>query len=248
MRRWNGLAVGCSHGLAIRTEPLTTVPPPLLFVGPSGYDIEPALFTAAGVRLQPPVRRGDVQRQVDGGGPPGVLVIADGVFQAALAVGHAELCAALDGGWQVWGVSSLGAIRAHELRHEGMRGFGEVFATFGRCDDFTDDELCLLHFPEPPWFPVSEALVNLRHALDSQGPSLGIAAAAGAAVVEGLRGLWFGERTHERIRALLCERGGCSPAQANRLLSWLAANRLKTLDLQRLLRVRPWCDAPGRTP
>jgi hypothetical protein len=35
-------------------------------------------------------------------------------------------------------VSSLSAIRAFELRDEVMHGFG----------NFTDDEMCLLHFPE----------------------------------------------------------------------------------------------------
>jgi len=222
-------------------------PAPLLFAGPSAHGIDPALFAAAGVRLHPPVRRGDVQALVDGGSGGGVLLICDGVFQAALAVGHAELCAALDAGWQVWGVSSLGAIRAHELRHDGMRGFGEVFAMFERFDDFTDDELCLLHFPEPPWFPVTEALVNLRHALAVQGPVLGIDAGAGRAVVDALRGLWFGERSLQRMQALLCSLGRCSPAQAEALLSWLAANRLKTLDLQRLLQAKPWrADGGGR--
>lgn len=218
---------------------------PLLFAGPSSHGVDAALFAAAGVQLRPPVRRGDVQRLVEAGIAPGVLIIADGVFQAALAVGHAELCAALDTGWQVWGVSSLGAIRAHELRGEGMRGFGEVFAMFGRFDDFTDDELCLLHFPEPPWFPVTEALVNLRHALQVQGPVLGIGTAAGQGVIEMLRAQWFGDRTPQRMHALLCGPGGCSAAQADALLSWLAANRLKTLDLQRLLQAAPWRARPG---
>lgn len=230
------------------TEPAPQAAAPVLFAGPSAHGIDPACFAAAGVRLYPPVRRGDVHQLVQAGGAPGVLIVCDGVFQAALAVGHAELCAALDAGWQVWGVSSLGAIRAHELRQEGMRGFGEVHAMFGRFDDFTDDELCLLHFPEPPWFPVSEALVDLRHALQVQGPALGITQATGQAVIDALRALWFGDRTPQRIEALLRSLGNCSAAQADALLSWLAANRLKSLDLRRLLQHRPWQMSDGRTP
>lgn len=225
-------------------DPTASAPAPVLFAGPSTHGIAPALLAAAGVRLRPPVRRTEVQQLVASAAMPGVLIICDGVFQAALAVGHAELCAALDVGWQVWGLSSLGAIRAHELRREGMRGFGQVFAMFDQFDDFTDDELCLLHFPEPPWFPVTEALVNLRHALRVQGPVLGIDASAGQAVIDNLRQQWFGERTPQRIGALLRGVGGCSPDQADALLSWLAANRLKTLDLQALLQARPWLDPP----
>lgn len=221
---------------------------PLLFAGPTTYGLDVGVLQPAGVRLLPPVRRGDVQRQVEAAAFPGVLLICDGVFQSVPAVSHSELCAALDAGWQVWGVSSLGAIRAYELRGHGMRGFGEVFAMFSRFEDFTDDELCLLHFPEAPWFPVSEALVNVRHALDRHGPALGIGEAAARRVVDGLRSLWFGDRTPQRIRSTMIDTAGCSPAQADALLSALSAQRLKTLDLEQLLRRRPWLEAGARTP
>jgi hypothetical protein len=220
----------------------------VLYAGPSLYGLDPSLLAAAGVQLQPPVRRGDVQRLVEGADAPGVLIVCDGVFQIAPAVSHAELCGALDARWRVWGVSSLGAIRAHELRREGMRGFGEVHAMFARFDDFTDDELCLLHFPEPPWFPVSEALVNLRHALAVRGADFGIGEAAARLVLADLGRLWFGDRTTERMHQSLCSRGGCSSEQADGLLSWLAAHRVKTTDLQALLEARPWLAAPARTP
>lgn len=217
-----------------------TSPTAILFAGPSTYGLAADAWQAAGVELHPPVRRGDVQRWVDSTEGPGVLLICDGAFQNVPAVSHAELCAALDAGWQVWGVSSIGAIRAHEMRAEGMRGFGEVYAMFSRFDDFTDDELCLLHFPEEPWFPVSEALVNVRHALTCQGPALRIGMTSAQRLIDALRGLWFGDRTLERIRSLMLEAAGCSPMQADGLLSWLSAHRLKTLDLQKLLAQRPW--------
>ncbi len=222
------------------------MPEALLFAGPSACGVDPALFAAAGVRLLPPVRRGDVDRIVRCQGEPGVLVVCDGVFQVAPAVSHAELCAALDAGWQVWGVSSLGAIRAHELRAEGMRGFGHVYEQFARFDDFTDDEMCLIHVPDPPYFPVTEALVNVRHALAQRGREDGIDAAAAQALVDGLRALWFGDRTPARIRELLVAAIGVAPARADRFLAWLRQNRVKTLDLERLLARRPWRDArPG---
>jgi hypothetical protein len=224
--------------------------PALLFAGPSAWGLPPSLEDEAGVRLLPPVRRGDVKRHAAAARTPGVMIICDGVFQAYPAVSHRELCDAIDAGWRVWGVSSLGAIRAHELRHEGMRGFGEVYAMFGRFDDFTDDEMCLLHFPEAPYFPVTEALVNLRHALDQRGPGLGISEAQASTVIDTLRALWFGDRTPERMRSALLEQGRMQTQAADQLLLWLTENRLKTLDLERLLRARPWhgADARAQTP
>jgi hypothetical protein len=218
----------------------------LLFAGPSASGIAPGRFEAAGVRVLPPVRRDDVQRLVDEIEEPGVIIVCDGVFQVAAAVSHAELCEAVDTGWDVWGVSSIGAIRAHELRHEGMRGFGQVHAMFTAVEDFTDDEMCLLHLPEPPWIPVTEALVNVRHALACRGPALGIGEESARSLLAGLRALWFGDRTNQRIRALMIEQAGCDERQADDLLGWLATHRLKTMDLERMLAQRPWRAAePG---
>ncbi len=226
------------------------MPEVLLFAGPSACGIDPAHIAEAGVRMLPPVRRGEVEAIVARGGEPGVLVVCDGVFQVAPAVSHAELCAAIDAGWQVWGVSSLGAIRAHELRDEGMRGFGEVYAQFARFDDFTDDEMCLVHVPDAPYFAVSEALVNVRHALACKGRALGIDEDAARVLVDALRALWFGDRTQDRIRAILVGEAGVAADVAERFLAWLRQNRVKTLDLARLLAEQPWrAPAPrARTP
>ena len=210
-----------------------------LFAGPSTFDLDRALLLRDGVQLRPPVRRGDVDRLVEAEATPGVVVICDGVFQSVPAVSHAELCAAIDAGWQVWGVSSIGAIRAFELRDEGMHGFGYVYEQLSRHADFTDDEMCLLHFPEDPWFPLTEALVNLRHALERRGAALGIAAEASTRALATLSRAWFGDRTPEFMQDALVDAGVPAP-DAQALLAWTAANRVKSLDLQRLMLARPW--------
>ena len=215
------------------------MPEVVLFAGPSTYGLDRAELLRDGVQLRPSVRRGDVDRLVQATPSPGVLVICDGVFQSVPAVSHSELCAAIDAGWQVWGVSSIGAIRAFELRDEGMRGFGHVYEQFARHADFTDDEMCLLHFPEDPWFPLTEALVNLRHALEVQGVAFGISVDASARALATLSRAWFGDRTPEFMRAALVE-AGVSESAAQDLLAWTAANRVKSLDLQRLMQARPW--------
>ncbi len=222
------------------------MPEAVLFAGPSACGIDRALIDGGRIELRPPVRRGDIDRLLAEGGGAGVVVVCDGVFHVAPAVSHAELCRALDAGWQVWGVSSIGAIRAHELRAQGMRGFGDVHAMFERFEDFTDDEMCLLHFPEPPFFPVSVALVDLRHALEQRGRELGISDAAARALVEALRGLWFGDRTEQRIADLMREQGGIDERSAALLLDWLRQHRVKAMDLARLLACRPWRDLDDR--
>jgi len=215
-----------------------------LFVGPSAFGVPPQSLAAGDVRIKPPVRRGDVDRLVDVSAP-GVVVVCDGVFQCEPAVSHAELCRALDAGWQVWGVSSIGAIRAFELRGEGMCGFGYVRSMFDRHPDFADDEMCLLHAPQSPWWPLSEALINLRYALERRKRALGIADASERRLLAALRELWFGDRTEPRIRALMAK-AGVEPAAAQRLLDWLPTHRVKTLDLVRLMSLRPWASARRR--
>ena len=209
-----------------------------MFAGPSTHGLDRATLLQDGVRLHPPVRRGDVDRLV-AAEAPGVLVICDGVFQSVPAVSHAELCAAMDAGWQAWGVSCIGAIRAYELRDEGMRGFGYVHEQLSRHEDFTDDEMCLLHFPEDPWFPLTEALVNLRYAIDTRRDDLSLAPGAIAHALATLSRAWFGDRTPAFMRAALAE-AGVAERDADTLLAWTAANRIKSIDLGRLMQVRPW--------
>src|ERR1700741_5284813 len=120
------------------------------------------------------------------------------------------------------------------MRQEGMRGFGEVYAMFERMDDFTDDEMCLLHCPEAPYFPLTEPLVNVRLALEHEAAELGLSEESARVLVAGLRKLWFGDRTHERIRTLMLE-GGVPASVADEFLRRLKSCRAKTRDLERLL-------------
>jgi len=215
-----------------------------LFVGPTAHGVDTAPWLADGVQLRPPVRRGDVQRLAGGHAAPGVLVVCDGVFHGEPAVSHAELCLAIDAGWQLWGCSSMGAIRAYEMRHEGMRGAGVVYRLFEDLPGYTDDELCLLHFPEPPYFPVTEALVNLRHGMAVQGPQLGLGPAAARAVLQRLGAVWFGDRSDALVSDALQQQGGLDAARTGALLAWIAAHRVKTTDLCDLMARKPWLQQP----
>lgn len=215
------------------------VRPVTLFAGPSAHGLTPSLIRPVEIDLRPPVRRGDIDALVDAG-PPGVAVLCDGQFQSTPAVSHAEICRALDAGWEVWGVSSMGAIRAHELRREGMRGFGWVYEQFTRFEDFTDDELCLMHLSTEPFEPITEALVNVRYALERQGIALGIAPRSQQRLLAELRRLWFGDRTHETIFGLMVDQVGIDRLAADRLMTWMGQHRVKEIDLKAMLQQRPW--------
>jgi len=210
----------------------------LLFAGPTlyGADLD---FRTRGVTLLPPAGRGDVERIV-AGHRPGVLALADGVFHQRLAVGHAELRAALSAGWEVWGLCSMGAIRAYEMRHVGVRGYGRVYRRFLRHVDFRDDEVALLHEPEPPYRALTEPLVHTRSWLAALVRRRVLSVAEGRRVIERLASAWYGERSLGRVRELVLEHAPGRAAAIEAALADFDRHRLKSRDLADFLRERPW--------
>ncbi len=196
-----------------------------------------------GIAVHAPVRRGDVPRitaETAPGAAGRCLLVVDGYFHDALAVGHAELRQALADGWQVWGLSSIGAIRARELADLGMRGYGEVHALYAGAGDFRDDEVALLHAMEPPWQELSEPLVHLRRALAELTARGLLDEAQGAAVLDALCAMWFGDRTLGRFLALLVAAARGRAAELRAALADFDRYRVKCHDLIRFLRERPW--------
>jgi hypothetical protein len=215
---------------------------PLLFLGPTLATSARARQLVKSCQVRRPVRRHDIAKLVEQRKKPGLIVIVDGVFHDTLAVGHAEIREALERGWTVWGLSSMGAIRAREMAHLGMRGFGRVFERFMGEDDFQDDEVALLHEPAAPYRPVSEPLVHLRAAIEHLA-SEGIVSGQGASeVVADLKRRWYGERTLRRaLHALRPHSRGRAGADAlEDELRRFDRFRLKTLDLVRFLEERPF--------
>ena len=120
-----------------------------LFAGPSLWPIkESHKGLLDQVYLRPPIKRGDLVALHDMCVPASVAIV-DGVFHQVPAVGHQEIRSLLRAGWRIWGLSSMGAIRAYELREHGMEGYGFVFDWFCQNTDFRDDEVALLHLPTP---------------------------------------------------------------------------------------------------
>lgn len=80
------------------------------------------------ILVLPPARQGDLlafSRSRDG---PGRILLVDGVFGRSLAVTPRECIEVMQGGWRLYGCSSMGALRAADLYAQGMVGLGRVYA------------------------------------------------------------------------------------------------------------------------
>lgn len=212
-----------------------------IFAGPSLYrsGLTPSSFPD--VHWLPPVRRGDVARLMEGGLEPGAIAIADGTFHAYPSVSHAEIRGALKAGWNVYGVCSMGAIRAAEMRHMGMMPWGRVAAMFCENPWMADDEVALVHGNEDPYVPLSEPLVHTRE-------FMGWAVGAGLLerrladqMLESIQGRWYGERTMALLeRQLFQSMDGSVPEPIREALQEFDRFRLKQKDLSAFVKSAPW--------
>lgn len=218
-----------------------------LFAGPTlmrAQAIDPTL-ALGGIHVRPPIARGDLPlllRARGGVGQPGTIVLVDGLFHLRLAVAHAEIRAALQAGWRVIGLASMGAIRAREMAHLGMEGFGEIYRLYCQPgSDFRDDEVTLLHDAEPPYRELSEPLVHLRAATEDLVRRRLLTADVGDLILDKLARTWFGDRTLPAWRALLQQHGceGADLAAIDAQLADFDRYRLKAHDLIAFLRQRP---------
>lgn len=108
-----------------------------------------------------PARFGDVYRLI--GSDVKTIVLIDGVFHGHAPVWPREILYALENGIDVYGASSMGALRAAELHDYGMSGRGTIFQWYLRGEIDGDDEVTLMHADaEHDYRALSEPLVNTR--------------------------------------------------------------------------------------
>jgi len=199
----------------------------IIFAGPSLTPPAVQLINEKGYELFPPIKRGNLVALLDYGFR-GRVVIADGVFQQVLAVGHREIMNAIAGGCEVYGVSSMGAIRAFELRNSGMRGFGKVYSLFFEFEDFMDDEVALLFEATPPYRVMSEPLVHFRECINYLIVQGKISQLQGQAIIGKMKELYFGERTLLFFKELILAHTG---THLTDLISKFESFRCKSSDL-----------------
>jgi hypothetical protein len=131
----------------------------VIYLGPS---LAPSIAQSwLNATYLPPIKRGDLAML-----SPDVQIVGiiDGVFHQSLAVSPKEIIGLLDRGVNVYGASSIGALRAAEAHSYGMIGVGKIFEMYRDREIDADDEVAVAYDPSTE-LTVSEPLVNIRSAL-----------------------------------------------------------------------------------
>lgn len=172
----------------------------LAFLGPSLSAAE-ARAVDPDLLVLPPAGMGDLLSAARWHRPSAVALI-DGTFMQNMSVFHKEILNLLSDGIRVVGASSMGAIRAAEMRSFGMIGVGQVYRGFADGSITDDDEVALSHTGAEDGFrTLSEAMVNIRATLD-QAVASGILRRADADTLARLqKQRWFPQRSLPAVLA-----------------------------------------------
>jgi hypothetical protein len=163
----------------------------VVFLGPSLPESE-ARNILPDADFRPPIRRSSLKPLLDD--PPRAIGIVDGEFYQALAVSPIEILPFLDRGIPVFGAASMGALRAVELRNEGMTGIGRVYDMYVSGELDSDDEVAMTFCPTT-LKPLSEPLVNLRIALAAARDAGLLSSREQSRLVSLMRAVYFPDRT-----------------------------------------------------
>ena len=185
---------------------------------------------------------------------PWAMAVIDGLFDATPAVWHKEILVALEDGIEMYGASSMGALRAAELERFGMVGVGRIFEAYREGTYTDDDEVALLHGPADFGYrPLSDAMVNIRATVADAVDRRIIGAASGERVVRCAKATFYQNRS---LAAAIDDAWRRDPddQEATRLRRFVAAGgyvdrkRLDAIELLETLAARrqaPRID-PGR--
>ena len=111
-----------------------------------------------------PIQRGDLGQALKE--HPDIIGIIDGVFHQNSAVGHKEILNAMKSDIQVFGASSMGALRASELDTLGMTGIGYVYEQYSSGEVDSDDDVAVMLDSET-LEALSEPLINMKYVFTS---------------------------------------------------------------------------------
>lgn len=218
----------------------------VVYLGPSlPRDVAARLLPSADLR--PPVRLGDVCAAVYEG--VDVIVVIDGYFEQVPAVWHKEILWALDRGAWVFGGASMGALRAAELAHFGMRGVGQIFERFASGEYTDDDEVAIVHAPaDDDFVPLSVAMASIRSTLERAVIAGVITPPAAAALVADAKAQHYPERSWAALAAG-ARAAGIDDAEISRLRAYVrdVAVDQKVLDAAAVLSAASSALAAGFT-
>lgn len=203
---------------------------PLVFLGPSLHRREAQRICHAEYR--PPIARGDLPTLA--GNTPRALVIIDGCFEQRRAVSPKEILAALDAGHQVYGASSMGALRAIELESFGMLGIGRIAEWYRTGMVAADDEVAL-RFEADSLEALTVPLVCMRVAVQEAVAKGLLNDDEATALLEVARRIHYRNRTYFELMST----SGVMGARRDRLLEFFLheATDQKAEDARSVLRL-----------
>lgn len=181
--------------------------------------------------VRPPVKRGDLDRLSEGS----VVAIIDGEITPKTAVPIDEIRRALRRGIKISGAASVGALRAYEMRAEGMVGVGWVYEAYCSGRIAGPEEIAVLY--DPYYFrALTIPLVNVRFCLEDLCRRYLLSATEAAYAMTSLKELELEKRDRRTI--LLRLAGLIGRSRAKELLRTLrvAAVDVKRSDAFELLR------------
>lgn len=212
-----------------------------IFAGPSLYGTGLGSEDFQQIKLNGPARRGDIKRLVEGTRSCGVIALADGTFHSYPAVSHVEIRNAVRAGWIVYGLCSMGAIRAAEMSHMGVIPWGKVAAMYCSFPETPDDEVALVHQDGDPYMPLSEPLIHIRHFLSEMLNNGLIHRSVCDKVLCDFSNIWYKDRTIKRLRAALLDLHNQRLSEkVEAALDNFHVFRLKQRDLVSFLDQKPW--------
>ena len=170
---------------------------------------------------------------------PDVIALIDGMFQQSLSVWHKEILYALDQGIQVYGASSMGALRAVETATFGTIGVGKVYEMYASGEIKDDDEVALLHGPaETGYRAISEPMVNLRMTFRKACDDKVVTSMESNRLIDIAKSIYYQERRYDRIFQI-AEDSGFDISLIQQLREYVKNHHvdIKAIDAAHLLRV-----------
>lgn len=165
-----------------------------------------------------------------------VIAIVDGLFEQVGAVWHKEVLHALAEGVQVYGASSMGALRAAELHPFGMRGVGRIFEDYRDGVLTDDDDVAVAHaLADGDYRSLSVAMVSLRYALVAMRDAGALSSGECETLLAFAKSLPYAQRSWGALLERAREQG-MSPEVLDALRAESRKPDAKALDAERLLR------------
>jgi hypothetical protein len=213
---------------------------PYLFIGPTLTACQQQVCLND-YQVKPPAHRGSIEAIITQVATPGVIIIVDGALGDTLAVSHQELMRAAQAGWQLWGLADMGAIRAVEMNHPSIHGFGQVYQQLSDNPDLRDDEILWSYTNDESYQVQNEPMIHLNHALSHLHQLHHIDTAAHNEVVQQLQQTWYKHRTVQMMLDLLHQH---SPTLTPEPLSLVSNDFnlfcLKQQDFVHFIEQKPW--------